>query len=339
MVACTCPIEAWPGLLPELKPGVFPAGPRPKGAKIVFSAMKSYNGAKSMLVPCGKCINCRLNYAQDWATRCDCEQRMHELSCFITMTYNDGELPDDYGLSVKHVDKFWKRLRRRLDSEVVEVFNYRTGKVERQPVRIRYMLCGEYGPKTNRPHYHAAVFGWNFPDRQPWRRTKADALSYVSPLLTEVWSHGNCELSELTTESAAYIAKYAMKKITGEPAPDHYTRLHPVTGVISQVRPEFLHASRKPGLGSQYFERYRADILAHGFIMVNGKKKPVPDYFLRKFTEQEQQVLKAERVRLGHDREVSLANRGFLPERSDRRLMAKRDLSQANADRYEREDI
>ena len=82
----------------------------------------------SMIVPCGKCISCRIQKTSEWAIRLMLELPMwnYEAS-FITLTYDDEHLPKDLSLKPKDLTDFWKRLRK----------DY--GKP------IKYFACGEYG--------------------------------------------------------------------------------------------------------------------------------------------------------------------------------------------------
>ena len=123
-------------------------------------------------VPCGQCIGCRLERSRQWAIRCVHEASLHDANSFITLTYRPDELPPDGSLQKSHFQKFMKRLRKRI-----------------LPKLIRFFHCGEYGDKGARPHYHACVFGYDFPDKKLY--TVRDGVRlYVSEELQEVWPLG-----------------------------------------------------------------------------------------------------------------------------------------------------
>lgn len=250
-MVCFRPIDVWP------------AAPPLKG--FVFTPRLSYAGSRPTNIPCGKCMGCRISRQDEWRTRLVLEGKMHETSSFVTLTYAPQHVPSDYSLSKDDLQRWLKRLRARLE-----------------PVRIRYFACGEYGGKNLRPHYHAIVFGYDFPDRTPWRQTASGEVSYRSALLDETWGLGHCEVGTFTPKSAGYVAGYSLKKLTGDPGREHYRRMNPETGQIFDVLPEFILASSRPGIGLAWYEQHGDDAFPSDFLIVNGERKPVPRYFKRK---------------------------------------------------------
>lgn len=230
----------------------------------MWSRSQSYAGSVSFLVPCGQCIGCRLSKAQDWATRLTHEASLHEDSVFITLTYADGNLPLDGSVSVRETQLFLKRLRKHA------------------AVPLRYFTCGEYGEKLGRPHYHAIIYGFGFPDRRLWRVTPRGHNVWRSELLEAVWPYGQSEIGSLTPESAGYVARYCLKKVTGRNAGEAYRRPHPVTGEVFQVLPEFARMSRRPGIGAGWFDLYSRDCFPSDYLVLNGSKVAVPQYYRRK---------------------------------------------------------
>lgn len=147
-------------------------------------------------LPCGKCEVCKTEKSKEWATKAYCEGKMWTNSCFVTFTYDPEHLPDNRKLHRAHIQKFWKDLRYHLYKEtktpgrwrrnketgeryweesidmteereqleeiysnpLEDIFGKNARRKNRKP--IRYLNCGEYGPTTKRPHYHAQV--WNF---------------------------------------------------------------------------------------------------------------------------------------------------------------------------------
>lgn len=204
------------------------------------------SGVEYLSIPCGKCIGCRLDYSRSWADRCMLEAMYHERNSFITLTYNDNYLPDpnliydkETGevinispinpLVKKDFQKFMKRLREHFEEE-----------------RIRFFACGEYGSLNNRPHYHAILFGEDFSDdRQRFRKNFDGSTLYISDTLDALWPFGFSTIGDLSWNSAAYVARYCIKKRKGKDA-DIYEKLN--------YPPEFTLMSRKPGIGRQYYE-------------------------------------------------------------------------------------
>lgn len=212
-------------------------------------------------VPCGQCIGCRLERSRQWATRCIHEASLHEENCFLTLTYDQDHIPENFGLNKSHFQKFMKRLRKKYNGK-----------------KIRYFHCGEYGEKTLRPHYHACIFNHDFADKQIFK-TSADTNLYTSDVLSNLWPYGFSTLGNVTFESAAYVARYIMKKVTGDQSEEHYTRVDPETGEQYKILPEYTTMSRRPGIGKEWYEKYKTDIYPSDFIIVRGKKVQPPKFY------------------------------------------------------------
>lgn len=206
-------------------------------------------------LPCGQCIGCRLERSRQWAIRCVHEASLYERNSFITLTYDEGHLPLDGSLHVEDWQLFMKRLRKRAAG-----------------VRIRFFHCGEYGERVRRPHFHACLFNWDFPDRKFWSCRNGVNL-FRSALLEELWPSGFSTVGDVTFESAAYVARYIMKKVTGDRALSHYVDRS--TGVV--LSPEYTTMSRGGrgglgGIGKGWFDKYSLDVYPHDFVVLRGMK-------------------------------------------------------------------
>lgn len=201
---------------------------------------------------CGRCDSCLLRRSQEWAARCLHEMHMHEENCFLTLTYSDLALPRDGNLNHTHIQLFMKKLRFVI-----------------APKKIRYFMCGEYGSKTDRPHYHMLIFGYDFPDKTYWRMCKRKIHRlYRSEQLERLWCYGHSEIGSATYESAGYIARYIVKKIQQDAD----------RSVSSYVR-----MSTRGGVGEDFFQKYRTDMYPIGSVVLRtGKKISVPRYYAKK---------------------------------------------------------
>lgn len=192
---------------------------------------------------------------------------MHQDNCFITLTYDEEHLPPDGSLNKAHFQKFMKRLRRRNEHK-----------------EIRFFHCGEYGEKLSRPHYHACLFGLDFSDRVPFGISN-DVVTYVSDELTSIWGMGFTTVGNLNYETAAYTARYIMKKITGDKATEHYQHVNPLTGEIHELQPEYITMSlgreKGQGIGGSFFKKYQSDFFPRDECPVPGRGvyKSVPKYY------------------------------------------------------------
>lgn len=209
-----------------------------------------------LTVPCGQCIGCRLERSRQWAIRIVHEGQMHEDNCFVTLTYSDDNLPPGRTLVLEDWQKFMKRLIKRVGP-------------------VRFYHCGEYGETTQRPHYHAILFGWRPPDPCLFS-TSGEHPLYESPMLTSIWGLGHVTFGDLTFDTAAYVARYVTKKITGAIADDHYTHIDPETGEITWRKPEYSTMSRRPGIGKKWLEKYGRDTYDKDQVILNGRALTPP---------------------------------------------------------------
>ena len=236
---------------------------------------------KSFQLPCGQCVGCRLERSRQWAVRCMHEAKLHDRNCFITLTYDDAHLPDGMTLVLKDFQQFMKRLRKHHGSG------------------IRFFHCGEYGDKYSRPHYHACLFNFDFSDKLLFRTTPQGNNLYISDKLNKLWPFGFATIGDVTFESAAYVARYVMKKRTGEMAKEHYRYVDP-DGVVTDRLPEYTTMSRRPGIGAGFAQRFLADIYPDDFVLVNGKKARPPRFYdgiYEQVSAHEFEQLKISRVR------------------------------------------
>lgn len=220
---------------------------------------------KSLDLPCGQCVGCRLERSRQWAVRCMHEAQCHENNCFITLTYNQDNLPSDCSLNYRHFQLFMKRLRKRFNS------------------KISFYMCGEYGENFNRPHFHACLFGINFPDLVLIGKSPAGSPIYQSNILGSLWTAGFSSVGTVTFESAAYVARYIMKKVTGDAADDHYKYIVPDTGEVVWRTPEFNRMSLKPAIGARWFEKFSSDVFPHDRVISNGVPCKPPRYYDKVF--------------------------------------------------------
>lgn len=238
------------------------------GGKFIFGSPKGQLACGELSLPCGQCIGCRLDRSVDWAVRVMCESQLHRYSSFVTLTYSDENLPYGGVLHYRHFQLFMKKLRKKLGP-------------------VRFFMCGEYGDKLWRPHFHAALFGAAFADRYPWRKSSAGFQLYRSELLDSLWDLGGAEIGDLSFESAAYIARYCMKKITGDGAEAHYGRLVPDTGEVVQLPPEFARMSLRSGIGSDWIDKFKFDVIPRDSVVMHGREVPIPRFFLDRLSEEE----------------------------------------------------
>lgn len=251
-MGCYSPLRVWRGDL-------LPSGKR----SIVFKRPSSSAAAFPFELPCGKCIGCRLEYSRQWALRCMDEASLYEKNCFVTLTYAPDKLPIGGSLEKREFQLFMKRLRKR----------YGDG--------IRFYAAGEYGETNGRPHYHVCLFNFRPDDLIHYSTNGRGDKLYISPSMDEVWAKGIVVIGDVTFESAAYVARYVMKKYKGNKSDDHYVNHE--TGEI--LPSEFVLMSRGSkklgtgGIGKGWFNKFRSDCFPSDFRIHDGVKMLPPKFY------------------------------------------------------------
>lgn len=230
---------------------------------ITFSPTEGFPDLQ-VSVPCGQCIGCRLEKSRQWAMRCVHEMKQHADNSFITLTFDDNNLNPEGSLVKSDFQNFMKRLRKN------------TG------AKIRYFHCGEYGDQLKRPHHHAILFGYDFTDKKYFKKN-GDYKLYSSDILDKAWQNkGHSLIGEANFETAAYVARYVLKKITGPGADEYY----------DGRQPEYTTMSRRPGIGSEHYHKYKHEMWPDDFIVMNNKKMKPPLYYEKLLDEEHPETLK-----------------------------------------------
>lgn len=204
-------------------------------------------------LPCGKCIECRLDYARGWAVRCVHESKMHDQNCFITLTYSDQHLKSPK-LQYRDFQLFLKRLRKNYPNQ-----------------QITYFVTGEYGEKTKRPHWHAIIFGWSPTDQEYLYTNEQGDQLFKSKILDQLWGQNSpeqkpSEIGTVTLKSAGYVARYATKKL--------------VHGDDGHEYEPISKKSVRPAIGRSFLERYYTDIFNYGtLVLEGGVTASIPRYY------------------------------------------------------------
>lgn len=256
-----------------------------EGGRPVFHADDPRAGLPLML-PCNKCIGCRTAQKGDWGARSAHEAQVYGFrNSFATFTYDDAHLPVGNVLRVRDFQLMIKRLREFLD-----------------PVKIRYLMCGEYGGTTGRAHFHANFYnlglddGW-FPDLKRYGQSKSGEDMFVLQTMTDLWGHGQVWLQR--GNAGAYIAAHNEKKAAELAAVggdewrlpgkhcvlhvDSLGRLRPLCDLEGNPVvwvPSFLRGSMHPGIGLAWIEQYAEQTFSHGCLTARGgHKSRIPRYY------------------------------------------------------------
>lgn len=250
----------------------------------------------AVLIPCGKCIGCRLDYSRSWADRMMLELETAKKAIFVTLTYRNqfahateyeyATAPDDcyfpigqgerldgshllmpvsFTLDKRDFQLFMKRLRRN------KLF---------EGVKLRFYAAGEYGESTYRPHMHFILFGVgldDIPDLHSFGVNEFGQTYYLSDTFARIWRNGFVLLSDVSWQTCAYVARYVTKKLGNDVLMRDY---------LNQI-PEFSLMSRKPGIGREYLAQH-PDCLDLESVNIStpdgGRKISIPRYYYRQLS-------------------------------------------------------
>lgn len=249
------------------------------------------SGCEVIQLPCGQCLGCRLEYSRQWAIRCALEAKQWKHNYFVTLTYDEEHVPlrehmtvDSRTGEITDIETVMTLLPRDLQLFIKRL---RTNAVrEYNTDNIRFFACGEYGPLNMRPHYHLILFNCPLPDLVVDKYN--DGYTYYrSKFLEKTWNKGFVLVTDFSFDTAAYVARYMLKKHKGKDG-DFYEK----RGIV----PEFTRCSRKPGIAKSYLDENTDFIYNYDqVIVVNGKGSPVrckpPKYFDRIFDGQNPELL------------------------------------------------
>lgn len=344
-MACHEPLQAWKSHVLKT-----PAGKN----FIAFNRDHvSHLPYESICLPCGKCLGCKFDHTKMWAVRCVHEASLWDHNSFITLTFNDmslyerrhdcrkcekykrtGRLCSLPSLCVKDFQNFMKRLRKHADGfqcihpitrEIYPESNRYPGTLGEVSYPIRYYHVGEYGERFARPHHHACLFNFDFKDKYFWKFSKKGYKLFRSPFLEKLWPYGFSYIGEVTWQSAAYVARYCMKKVSGDNAEKHYMGVSRDTGEVVPIEPEYPTMSRRPGIAREWFRQNPGDVYPKDFVTIVGHVFRTPRFYDKIYDiEQPEAFKKIKRKRLTHAKEKG-------KDDSSTRRRSKRIISEQRA--------
>ena len=251
-----------------------------------LESLRSHPNIRTQVIPCGKCIGCRLEYSREWANRGYLEAKLYKQNYFVTLTYDTKYLPlkdhtetTDGKIYEPIYEKEIDWSRGTLEPEHFTKFMHDFRQYMQRKYNtdgIRFMGCGEYGDKGERPHYHIILLNCPLPaDSFHTPRVKEGNIYYQNKIIEKCWKYGISNISECSWNTIAYVARYVTKKITGKESDDHYA-------IMGQNK-EFFRVSRMPGIGKPYYDLHKHEIYKIDAITIKNAEgviscKP-PKYF------------------------------------------------------------
>nr|WEY17963.1 MAG: replication initiation protein [Microvirus Sku126] len=249
---CTKPlIRLWDKKYIDKYSALFVSYKHFKEKKALSNLCKS---GKVEMFPCRSCLACLNMSRYHWVKKLELEKLSWKYTYFITITYNDDNLPDE--LKVRDLQNFIKYLRKLI-----------------APAKLRYFGAGEYGNKTKRPHYHIIIFT-DYEFSLSYLKSTKSGLLYSCELMEKAWKHkGYIWVAfDFNSASFAYVATYSnknfLKQYQNQIVKDFnyckntiysndelsgFNKYVIVDSLVSNIifsKSEFLIFSKKPPLGS-----------------------------------------------------------------------------------------
>lgn len=275
--------------------------------EVVFSERRSKGDyVRTLELACGQCIGCRLERSRQWAVRMMHEASLYPGNSFVTLTYRDLKAQS---LDYRDFQLFMKRLRK-----------------EFAPGKVRFFCAGEYGTLGLRPHFHAILFNCFFVDREYWMKSPGGGKLYRSKVLERLWPLGFSSIGDVTFESAAYVARYVVKKVGSSGVVERFHSLDVTTGEVVERAPEFARMSLRPGIGAAWLDRFAGDVSCDGRVVARGVECNAPRFYLKRLQDRDSD----EYAEFLQRRDVEARKR--FADRSPERLKARETVAKARAD-------
>lgn len=204
------------------------------------------NSEGDLVLPCGACYECKSKRASEWAMRCRHEIGSHDENCFLTLTYDDENLPSEL-ICKEYFQKFMKRLRKLTKT------------------KLKYIVSHEYGGRTGRPHHHAIIFGWTPPSQDYLMKAPSGEPLFTSKTVDKLWPYGYHSIGEANAKTAYYIASYSLKSNSVDVN-------NKTTGEVTTVK-DTMNCSTRPAIGKEFFMQNVDQILA--------TEKYIPRYYIK----------------------------------------------------------
>nr|UCS96066.1 MAG: replication initiation protein [Microviridae sp.] len=209
-----------------------------------------------LLVPCGKCPECRSRKGASWRVRLikECELGNHRHIVFCTLTFDESSISKverDPGTVIREFCESYREYCRKKFPK------------RRKRASLRHWFVIEYGEKKGRIHFHGLIFD--------------PLLSFKE--LESLWKFGFSDFSTLkSTAGATYVTKYITKS---------QSHIGKYSGRVF-VSPGFGACYLTP----ESHRLHRSSLRNSGLIFVNNFKYCLPRYFRNKiFTDDERKVL------------------------------------------------
>jgi len=261
-MSCTNPKSAW-HLLPEYREYLTEL------VQPLFKKPRDYWHYEKIKFSCTKCIGCKQGHTAIRSVQLHAEIQTAILPCYLlTTTYDEQHRPLNWSLNKEHPRLFFKRLRKQQ-------------KKDHQNESFKYVVKGEYGPTTFRPHYHVAAINLVLVDLEPY----SDDGHFRSETLNNIWGMGTVDIIELNIVTAMYIQAHEYIKHGEKPTHQRFMFDSKTGEIIPDRIPPYINYSN--GIGKEWYEKYgKTDLYNTDSIVINGQEYQIPKYFDKKLQTQ-----------------------------------------------------
>ena len=217
-------------------------------------------------IPCGYCLNCRVDKQNQLVHRCEQELINYKCGAFVTLTYDDLHIINN----LNHDSS--GNLQATLNRSDLRHYMYRlrSNIKNRMPNNLlsnhhfKFLAVGEYGQDGqifDRPHFHILLFGLDF--------------AVCKKEIENAWQgRGMLKVLPILNGGIAYVLKYLDKQLFGKQAEQKYDN-------NNLERPFQVHSL---GLGNSLYKNQCSYIKTHnGCYHWKGKDFPVPPYYKNKY--------------------------------------------------------
>lgn len=225
-----------------------------------------------LIVPCKKCPPCRMASRYAWAFRLYQETKVHTNTLFVTLTYNNENVPNKVYDST-HLHRYrchnnFMTLSKQDTSLFIKNIQKQVKRIGGKTALFRYYLIGEYGDKDqslghnkDRPHYHALLF-------IPNNVTKEQAIDIVN----NCWSYGGAVIEDVSDANINYLGKHQLKESLGN---CYQQKFAPIFSKMSRYN---------GGLGINYLSEsvkrfHLSSKEKNSYVISFGYRQPLPSFY------------------------------------------------------------
>lgn len=290
---------------------------------VSIARVNGKNAADRVSVPCGQCLACLQNRRGSWSFRLNQELRDSKSGYFITLTYDNDNLPLKRTLENGEtvIEKLkssewlnenpWVKVVPTIYKIDVQLFLKRLRKTLSKmdtPPHIKYFIAGEYGSDTHRPHYHGIFFNL------PYENKTVSGSMKLKKLIFDAWNMGEIDIGEASPASIHYVSGYIMSKDT----------------VPIGAELPFSLMSKNPAIGIGYMKNYRYHLNKKTYETVqNGNKTKLPRYYIDKIFGVSDKIDISEKNKLLSDEKIEkfesqLINSGINPHHYKHELLKQK---------------